>query len=311
MSSSAAFELSRLDLKPLHPMFAAEVRGLDITRPLSDAEFAEVLAAFDEYCVLVWPDQPLDNDSQVAFSERFGPLERMLKGAVGDGSPFAGITNVDPKTNEIFGPNDHRMKRQYSNELWHTDSSFKAVSAWVSLLHAREVPPCGGDTFFACLRQAWDDLPQDTKLLCEELAAEHDFVYSRSILNDDKFLTVEQKAEVPPVPQTLVNTNPRNGRKALYLGSHAARIIGWPPDKGRALLDELTAHATQEKYVYRHRWRDGQLVMWDDRATMHRGSEWDYQQYRRVMVRTTVSGVTPTICEAAVAKAREAAARLM
>ncbi|MBT6276635.1 MAG: TauD/TfdA family dioxygenase, partial [Chromatiales bacterium] len=247
----------------------------------------------------------------VAFSRRFGTLETMLKGSVGTGSPFAGITNVDPQTDTILAPADHRMKRQYSNELWHTDSSFKKLSAWASLLYAKEVPPTGGNTHFAALRRAWVDLDDSMKAIVRKLAAEHDFVYSRSILNDDQFLSAQQKAEVPAVPQALVVRNPRTLLDSLYLGSHAAQIIGWPKAKGRELLDALTAHATQDKYIYTHQWEANQLVMWDDRATMHRGSAWDYQRYRRVMARTTVSAPTPTITEQEVEQARAHARSLI
>jgi alpha-ketoglutarate-dependent 2,4-dichlorophenoxyacetate dioxygenase len=284
-----------LHIEPLHPLFAARVTGIDLSTTLTEAQYAEVLAALDRYSVLVFPEQAIDNAAHVRFSEWFGPLERMLKGSVGNGSAFAGITNVDPETDAIFTADDHRMQRQYSNELWHTDSSFKAVSAWISLLHAKEIPSDGGDTSFACLHQAWQDLQPSLKVLCEPLAVEHDFVYSRSILNTAQFLSTAQKAEVPAVPQRLVLQNPRTMRKSLYLGSHAARVLGWDTQRGRALLDKLTAHATQGQYVYKHAWHARELVMWDDRATMHQGSAWDYQNQRRVLVRTTVSAVNPTI----------------
>ena len=284
-----------ITVRPLHPLFAAEVTGIDLTQPLPDDVFAEVAAAFDEHSVLVFPGQKLDNDRQIAFSRRFGELEVMLKGVVGEDRHLAGISNVDPKTNQII-PADHpRMLRQYGNELWHTDSSFKPVSAKASLLHGREVPPSGGETHFAAMRAAWDDLPAEKKRLCERLVAEHSFVYSRRQVVKEDFLTPEEKAEVPPVPQALVVENPRNARKALYVASHAERILGWPEAQGRALLDELLAHATQPKYVYTHRWRPWDLVMWDNRATMHKGSAYDYRNHRRVMVRTTVAGDAPTI----------------
>ena len=302
---------STIQLRPLHQYFAAQVTGVDLSQHLDDCTFEEISRAFDEHSVLVFPDQDLDNDSQARFSERFGDLERMLKGSVGNGSPFSGITNVDNATNEVFPADDHRMRRQLANEMWHTDSSFKAISARASLLHAKEVPPIGGDTLFIGMRQVWEDLAPDRQALCELLAAEHDFVYSRAIQNGEDFLSDEQKAEVPPVPQAMVLTNARNGRKALYIGAHAARIIGWPQARGRALLDELTAHATQEKYIYTHRWKSRELVMWDDRATLHRGAGWDHRRHRRVMVRTTVSGGTPTITPAQVERARAAAVSLM
>lgn len=284
-----------ISVRKLHPLFAAEVTGLDLTRDLPDDVFAEVQAAFDEHSVLVFPGQKLNDEQQLAFSRRFGDLEVMQKGALGEATHLAGISNVDPKTDDIIPGDDPRMLRQYGNELWHTDSSFKRVSAKASLLHGREVPPSGGETHLASMRAAWDDLPEDKKRLCERLVAEHSFVYSRGLVVKEDFLTPEQKAEVPPVPQRLVVENPRNGRKALYVASHAARILGWPEAEGRALLDGLIAHATQPKYVYTHHWRRWDLLMWDNRATMHKGSTYDYRNHRRVMVRTTVAGDVPTV----------------
>jgi len=299
--------ISEFQMEPLHPLFSARITGLDLSKALGENQVNQIVAALDQYSVLVFPEQNLDNAAHVRFSEMFGSLEQMLKGSVGNGSPFAGITNVDSETDTIFDADDHRMQRQFSNELWHTDSSFKALSAWISLLHAKEIPPHGGDTHFACLHQAWHDLAPNLQALCESLAVEHDFVHSRSILNNAQFLSSEQQSEVPPVPQRLVVENPRTLRKSLYLGSHAARVLGWSPERGRALLDKLTAHATQSKYVYTHAWHAGELVMWDDRATMHQGSEWDYHQHRRVLVRTTVSADQPTIDTDGIASAIRAA----
>lgn len=279
----------------LHPLFAVEITGLDLREPLSEADFATVTQTFDEQSVMVFRDQRLTDAQQIAFSERFGVLEIMQKGALGAATVLAGISNVDPQTDTVLDRADPRMLRQFSNELWHTDSSFKATSAKASLLHAREVPPQGGATHFASLRAAWDALPEQLQQHCERLAAEHNFVYSRSITIDDDFLSDEQKAEVPPVPQALVVRNPRSQRKSLYLASHASHILGMPREEGRALLDELTAHATQLQFVYSHQWRQWDLVVWDNRATMHKGSRYEYGQHRRVMVRTTVAGDAPTL----------------
>ncbi len=288
-------ERQHIAVRRLHPLFAAEVTGVDLTAPPTDAVFAEIAAAFDEHSVLVFPGQRLDDKQQLAFARRFGDLEVLQKGAIGERTLLAGISNVDPETDEIIPADDPRLLRQYSNELWHTDSSFKRVSARASLLHAREVPPAGGDTSFACMRAAWDALPAAKQQLCKALVAEHSFAYSRGLTVKEDFLTPEQKAEVPPVPQALVVANARNGRKALYVASHASHILGWPRARGRALLDELTAHATRPEFVYTHRWRQWDLVMWDNRATMHRGSAYDYRRHRRVMVRATVSGDVATV----------------
>ena len=292
-------EFQYIAVRRLHPLFAAEVTGVDLAAPLDEAVFAEIAAAFDAHSVLVFPGQRLDDARQLAFARCFGDLEVLQKGAIGERTLLAGISNVDPETDEIIPADDPRLLRQYSNELWHTDSSFKRVSAKASLLHAREVPPTGGDTSFASMRAAWDALPADKQRLCESLIAEHSFAYSRSLTVKEDFLTPEQKAEVPPVPQALIVANPRNGHKALYLASHASHIVGWPPERGRALLDELTAHATRPEFVYAHRWRQWDLVMWDNRATMHRGSVYDYRHHRRVMVRATVAGDAATVDAAA------------
>ena len=292
---NATLPPTRIKLRPLHPLFVAEVTGVDLRHPLDDATFAEIYEAFETHSVLVFRDQDIDDAQQVAFSERFGPLEVMLKGAVGQNSKVAGITNVDPATNEIIPVDDQRMLRQYGNELWHTDSSFKRIPALASLLSGREVPPEGGDTELASLRAAWDDLPEEKKALLDGLVAEHSFVYSRMLATGGKdFMSEEQKAQVPPVPQALVRANPTNGRKSLFIASHASHVIGWPVEKGRALLDELMAHATQPKYVYVHKWKPKDLVVWDNRSTLHRGRPYDYVNHRRRMVRTTVAGDAPT-----------------
>ena len=288
-------EFEHITVRRLHPLFAAEITGVDLTTPLAEPAFAEIAAAFDAHAVLVFPGQRLDDAGQLAFARRFGDLEVLQKGAIGERTLLAGIGNVDPATDDIIPADDPRLLRQYSNELWHTDSSFKRISARASLLHAREVPATGGDTSFACMRAAWDALPADRQALCETLVAEHDFAYSRALTVKDDFLTPAQKAEVPPVPQALVVANPRNGRKALYLASHASHILGWPRARGRALLDELTAHATRPDFVHTHHWRQWDLVMWDNRATMHRGSAYDHRRHRRVMVRATVAGDAATV----------------
>jgi alpha-ketoglutarate-dependent 2,4-dichlorophenoxyacetate dioxygenase len=186
------------------------------------------------------------------------------------------------------------MIRNAGNMLWHSDSSFKQVPSLASILSGREVPSEGGETQFASMRAAYDALSDAMKRRIEGLIAEHSFVYSRSLI-DPAMLNDAQKAEVPPVPQTLVRQNPVNGRKALYVGSHASHIIGMPVAEGRALLKQLLEHATQERFVYTHKWQPKDIVMWDNRAVMHRGRPWAYLKFRRVMHRTTVAGGGPTV----------------
>ncbi len=283
-----------LAIEKLHPLFVAEISGVDLTRPVDDAMIEAIRAAFDEHSVLVFRNQDITDAQQQAFSERFGPLERMLIGSQGGGTPFALLTNVDPETGAVIPPDDRRMIRNAGNMMWHSDSSFKAVPALASILSGREVPDEGGETEFASLRAAYDALPEAMKRRIEGLVAEHSFAYSRGLV-DPTILNQEQKDEVPPVLQSLVRQNPVNGRKAIYVGSHASHIIGMPVEEGRALLRQLLEHATQDRFVYTHKWRPKDIVMWDNRAVLHRGRPWDYMKYRRVMHRTTVAGRGPTV----------------
>lgn len=283
-----------LAINPLHALFAAEISGVDLTAPVSDADFAGIRDAIDAHSVLVFRDQDITDDQQVAFSERFGPLERMLIGSMGGGSPLAFLTNVDPKTDAIIPFDDKRMIRNACNMLWHSDSSFKPVPSKFSILSGREVPNSDGPTEFTSMRAAYEELPEETKQRIDGLVAIHSFAYSRSLV-DDTLLSQVQKDEVPPVKQVLVRRNPDNGRKALYLGSHASHIIGLPVSKGRALLRELIEHATQDHFIYRHDWRPKDLVIWDNRSVMHRARPWDFDRARRIMHRTTVAGDGPTV----------------
>ena len=282
-----------LNLERLHPLFVAEVRDIDLCSPLRDDVFNDIRDAFEEHSILVFRDQDITDDQQVAFSERFGPLERMLIGSMGEGSPLAYLTNVDRETDEIIPPDDKRMVRNACNMLWHSDSSFKRVPALASILSGREVCGAGGETQYATLRGAYESLSPEMRRKIEGLVAEHSFSYSRSLI-DPTLLTGEMKDEVPPVQQSLVRENPRNGRKAYYVGSHASHILGMPVDEGRALLRTLLDHATQDEFIYTHRWQPKDIVMWDNRAVLHRGRPWDFHNERRVMHRTTVAGAGPT-----------------
>ncbi len=280
---------------PVRGDFVARVSGLDLSRPLDDGAFGQVRDAFHHYAVLVCPEQRMSDDQQIAFSERFGPLEVSIR----KGRPrrianphVSDISNVDER-DRVFDPDDERAIYNAGNRLWHSDSSFKRVPAMASLLSGREVPPEGGETEYADLRAAWDALPADRKRGLEELVAEHSFVYSRGLIGYDQFTDAE-RAEVPPVPQAVVRTHPATGRKSLFVGSHASHIIGRPVEEGRALLRGLLDFATQPRFVYRHAWRQYDLVMWDNRCVLHRGRPWDEQRYRRVMHRTTVAGTGPT-----------------
>jgi alpha-ketoglutarate-dependent 2,4-dichlorophenoxyacetate dioxygenase len=277
---------------PLHPHLGAEVTGIDLARPLAADEFAEIERAFNRHAVLVFPGQPLSDDQQIAFSRLFGPLETSPEYAGSKksrlGRPeIADISNLDPE-GRVMTAADQRLLFNRGNQLWHTDSSFKYVPARCSLLSAREIPPAGGETEFADMRAAYDALPEEKKRALDGLVVEHSIFRSRSLIGFSEF-NEEIQRELPPVPQLLVRRHPGSGRKTLYLASHASHIIGWPVEEGRKLIEELIAFATEPRFVYQHRWRVGDLVMWDDRCTMHRGRPYDDTRYRRDMHRTTVS----------------------
>jgi alpha-ketoglutarate-dependent 2,4-dichlorophenoxyacetate dioxygenase len=284
---------------PLTESLGAAVHGVDIAAGVSDADMAEIVRLFNDYSVLVFHHQDIDDAQQIGFSRRFsdigkfGGLEKTVVSNAGAGSEIADISNVDPTTNEIIPPGDRRMIFNSGNEMWHTDSSFKRVPATASLLSGREAPPEGGTTEFASMRAAYADLPEETKCRIDSYIAIHDFAYSRGLI-DPALIGDDQKRETPPVPQAVVRTNPANRRKNFFAGAHASYIRSLPVEAGRALLQELTAFATQPKYVYCHRWLPKDLVMWDNRCCLHRGRPWDKARYRRVMHRTTVAGVGPT-----------------
>ncbi|MBI4610887.1 MAG: TauD/TfdA family dioxygenase [Candidatus Rokubacteria bacterium] len=286
-----------ISVEKLQP-FGARVRGVDLANPLDDELFDRIRDAFNAHAVLVFPGQPLDDEQQIAFSLRFGPLETSIrkdrKRRV-TRPEISEIANVD-EHGRIVDADDERAIYNAGNQLWHSDSSFKRVPAMASLLSARELPPEGGETEFADLRAAWDALPEAKRRGLEGLVAEHNFVYSRSLIGYDQFTDAE-RAAVPPVQQALVRTHPVTGRKALFLGSHASHIIGWPVEEGPTLLRELLEFATQPRFVYRHTWRVLDLVMWDNRCVLHRGRPWDQTRHRRVMHRTTVAGDGPTAAD--------------
>jgi len=283
--------------RQIGPCLAAEVDGIDLTRPLSSADVKEVHAGMDEYAVLVFHDQKLDDEQQLAFSRGLGELEH----AVGTSlrapdeyrlpTTFADVSNLD-KDNNVFARDDRRRLFAIGNRLWHSDSSFKVVPAKYSILHARAIPSKGGNTEFADMRAAYDALDAETRAEIADLICEHSQIFSRQQLGFFDF-TEEERARFKPVRQRLVRTHPSTGRKSLYLASHAGGIIGWPVPEARAFLRDLTEHATQRQFVYAHTWRVGDLVMWDNRRTMHRGRSFPAHEKRDVR-RTTLAGEGPT-----------------
>ena len=278
-----------IEVTRLAPGFAARIDGVDVTRPVDDATWADIRAAFDEHSVLVFRDQALDDDRQVAFSLRFGPLEVTRSMNPAAGTPFARQSNLDIKTGAVIPPDDRRMIYQLANMLWHSDSSFKPVSSLCSLLSARIVPPEGGATEFASGRAAYPSLPEALKRRVATAIAVHDFAWSRDQVRPG-FFTDKERAEYPPVQHPLVRTNPANGRPNLFLGAHASHVVGLPVEEGRALIKELQAHVTRPEFCYRHEWREGDLVVWDNRCVLHRATPFDTVRHKRLMQRTTISG---------------------
>ncbi|GAA2425370.1 TauD/TfdA family dioxygenase [Streptomyces macrosporus] len=280
-----------ITIEPLRPLFAARVTGVDLSRPVPDDVFAEIDAAFARHAVLVFPDQPLTDEQQIDFSKRFGPLEtapNYAGTALRLRNELTDISNLDYE-GRILDPADRLTRYNLGNQLWHTDSSFKAVRSKCSLLSAREVPPTGGETQYADMRAAYDALPDERKSQLAGLVAEHSIAHSRRKSGFDDFNS-DIATTLPPVPQRLIDFYPHSGRTSLYLASHASHVIGWPVEQGRAFLEELIEFATQERFVYTHHWKVGDLVLWDNRCTMHRGRPYDLTQ-RRVLHRTTVSDI--------------------
>jgi alpha-ketoglutarate-dependent 2,4-dichlorophenoxyacetate dioxygenase len=286
-----------ISIYPITENFAAEV-GVDLAQISAD-EVASIKDAFWRYAVLIFPEQNLTEEQHVAFARHFGPIEPTIGAYRPDAKlrlrpDLVDVSNLNSH-NEIWGENSKVRGINIANRLWHTDSSFKYLPARASLLYARSVAPIGGHTEFADLRAAYDALPDEMKRRLEGLVAQHALAYSRRRTGFTAFSESERK-ELPPVPQVMVRTIPETGRRTLYIASHIGRVFGMSDDECRALVDGLIAHATQRQFVYTHRWRLHDLVMWDDRCTMHRGTEFDDLRHRRDMQRATVSDLANT-CE--------------
>jgi alpha-ketoglutarate-dependent 2,4-dichlorophenoxyacetate dioxygenase len=282
------------------PCFAAEAEGIDMQKPLTPDEVTAIHDGMNEYAVLVFHDQHIDDEQQLAFTLSLGELEGSTRASLRDAddyrlpATFNDVSNLD-KNNRPFARDDRRRLFAIGNRLWHSDSSFKVVPAKYSLLHARSVPSKGGNTEFADMRAAYDALDAETKAELEDLICEHSQIYSRQQIGFFD-LNEEERARFKPVRQRLVRTHPATGRKSLFLASHAGGIIGWPVPEARLLLRDLSEHATQREFVYSHRWSVGDLVMWDNRRTMHRGRPFPAYEPRDVR-RTTLAGDGPTVAQ--------------
>jgi alpha-ketoglutarate-dependent 2,4-dichlorophenoxyacetate dioxygenase len=285
-----------LSFRRLHPHFAAEASAIDLRRVTDRPTLDEIRAAMDEYAVLVFRDQPFANDEQLAFAERFdGALHTKTGAAVVGRNRFGNealtdISNVD-EGGALIGASDRRRMYSLGNRLWHTDASFEDPPGRYSMLSAKVVPEVAADTEFADLRAAYDALDGEIQGTLEGLRAHHSIAYSRMTLGFE-FSAQEQK-KLPGAVHPVVRVNPRTGRRALYLASHASCIIDWPVPEGRLLLRELIEHATQPRFVYRHAWRAGDLVIWDNLATMHRGRPYDDTKHRRELRRVTTLDIAP------------------
>jgi alpha-ketoglutarate-dependent 2,4-dichlorophenoxyacetate dioxygenase len=299
---------SRITISKLHPLFAAEVTGIDLSVPIAQDDLNTIWQAFNEHQVLVFRDQHFTDETQIAFSRNFGSLETMEAHAANNYNPghIAVMTNLD-KNGNLLPLDDPGMQHRLRNEAWHSDSSFKPVAALASLLSAREVPPAGvgGNTDFLTARAAYDALPESRKAQIENLTVIHRVAEPKNA--DDPAYSQEQKKRLT-VTHPLVRTNPVNGRKAIYVGSHAQEIIGMSPEAGHALLAELSAHCAQPQFFYSHQWLPGDAVMWDNRCTLHRATTFDKTQYRRKMHRTTVAGLAPDALYATLPERAAAAA---
>jgi len=287
-------------IRQIHPVFVGEVSGIDIGKPLTPDEVAALEAGMDRYAVLVLHDQKLTDEQQMAFSRNFGPLEDARGGNITKPEDRRLQTGMNDVSN--LGRDGQPLAREsrvrlfnLGNMLWHSDSSFRATPAKYSLLSARVVNPAGGNTEFADMRAAYDTLDGATKAQIEDLLCEHSLMYSRGSLGMQDY-SDEERAMFRPARQRLVRTHPVTGRKSLYLSSHAGGIVGMPMPEARILLKDLTEHATQPKFVYVHRWRVWDLVMWDNRQMMHRVRRYDESQPRD-MRRTTVAGGAATAAQ--------------
>lgn len=282
-----------LSINQLHPLFAAEVKGVKLSPSLSDNEIAELHDAINQYAVLVFRDQHFDDDELLETGKRFGSIapprnhrsgNRLKHGVLAD------ISNLDEK-GELRKREDHRRLDGLANQLWHSDASFRPIAGELSMLYAVVIPPEGGDTEFADLRAAYDDLDDDLKVMIADMVAEHSILQSRGLLGYSGY-TEAERALVPEVRHPLVRTHPGSQRKTLYMGAHASHIIDLPVPDGRLLLRELMEHATERRFVHRHAWQVGDLVIWDNRCTVHRGRRYDDIKYKRDLRRVTTQDMT-------------------
>ena len=276
-----------MEIKPLGPGFAAEVRGAGLAEVAQrDDAYAAVRAAFEQHSVLLFRGQPVTDELQLAYSKRFGPLEVAKAASRGEGTPFSVLTNVEPDGTLV--PPDHKEAlRARANQLWHTDSCFKDPPALASVLSVRILPGSGGETEFASKRLGWERLPASMQARLKDACAWHDYAHSRGKISKT-MISERERSTLPPVRWRIRWRNPANGRDSLYLASHTYAIDGMPQDEAQNLLAELIDHITAPGHTYLHRWQPGDIIMWDNRCILHRGRPWPDDQPRHI-VRTTIT----------------------
>ncbi|MFZ9012670.1 MAG: TauD/TfdA dioxygenase family protein [Alphaproteobacteria bacterium] len=296
-----------IQIRELMPGFVGEVIGADLSKPLAQDDVLAIDQGMDRLAVLVFHGQNITDEQQLEFSLNFGAIERPdRKSNITQDkdrrirADMADISNLN-KEHQPLGRNDRQRLFNLGNQLWHSDSSFRATPAKYSLLSGRICPSQGGNTEFADMRAAYDALDLQTKEKIEEIVCEHSLLFSRGSLGFDDDLTEEEKQGFAPVRQSLVRVHPKSGRKSLYLSAHAGRIVGWPTPEARIFLRDLNEHATQSQFVYAHKWRAGDLVMWDNRQTMHRARPFEDTSEVRDMRRTTIAGEAMTARQVAAA----------
>ncbi len=289
MSDGASASV-RLRLKPLHPLFGAQIEGLDLRKPLDDATFEAVLDAFNTYSVLLFRNQELSDEQHVAFSRRFGELEETTFSIAAPNRYIYRLANVDDDGNVLEMDAVKRVFLEV-NGRWHTDSSFRSNPALGSILSGKEVPSNEGDTCFASMRVAYEAMPEGRRKSLEGMRAIHSYAYSLSLF-DAGGVTQDEMNSVPPVEHPIVRAHPPTGKKSLYVSGHIESIVGMPVEEGRLFVKELIGWCTRPEYVYTHRWQKHDLIMWDNRCVLHRASVVPAKQ-KRIMHRTTIAGQGP------------------
>ena len=298
-----------ISVEHLHPFFAAEIDGVDLSGPIDDATHRALDDAIDRYAVLIFHRQRLDDDQLLALGRRFGSIAPPRKRHGADAqrlkhAELADVSNVNAR-DELRARDDRRRLDSLGNQLWHSDASFRPISGALSMLHAHVIPPKGGETEFADLRAAYDTLDDEMKSTIAPLSAVHSIFQSRGLLGHATY-TEKERVELPDVVHPLVRTHPGSKRKTLYVGSHASHVVGWPIPEGKLLIRDLIDHATERRFVHTHKWTVGDLVVWDNRCTLHRGRRYDDAKHRRDLRRVTTQDLESVADNPEVLKVLEA-----